>query len=103
MEVTKMGSKEQQKLTSEQEEMRLEEKKKRAEVFAKKRDGAMANLVSKVNALGDDALLDEFETAAYLGRSVQWLRLRRTTGATIPPVIKIGTGVRYRFGALKAA
>lgn len=99
-----MGSKVKQKMTPEQEEVRREEKrKKRAEVFAKKRDGAMANLVSKVNALGDDALLDEFETAAYLGRSVQWLRLRRITGATTPPVIKIGTGVRYRFGALKAA
>ncbi|UFS69470.1 hypothetical protein LPW11_16410 [Geomonas sp. RF6] len=81
-----------------------EKRRRRAEMFAEKRAGAMERLSSKVQALGDDALLDEFEAAAYLTKSVQWLRLDRLNGGVSPqvPYIKVGNGVRYRFGALKA-
>lgn len=78
------------------------DKDRRHEIFAAKRANAMNNLTAKVSALGDDALLDEFETAAYLSKSVQWLRNKRIYGGSIP-FVKIGNGVRYRFGSIKLA
>lgn len=74
---------------------------------AEKRGNAMANLTAKVAALGDDAMLDEYELCAYLGRSVQWARLHRTNngvgGGSLLPYKKIGAAVRYRLGDIKAA
>lgn len=73
---------------------------KRNERHAQKRQDAMGHLASKVAALGDDALLDEFEFAAYVGKSVQWARNRRVYGGSMP-YIKIGAAVRYRLGDIK--
>lgn len=75
---------------------------KRQERHTQKRAAAMVNLAAKVAALGDDALLDEYEYAAFVGKSVQWARNRRVYGNSAP-FIKIGNSVRYRLGALKAA
>ena len=75
---------------------------KRNKRHTQKRATALSNLAAKVAALGDDALLDEYETAAYYDKSVQWLRNRRIYGGG-PPVVRIGASVRYRLGALKAA
>lgn len=68
--------------------------------FTYKKQNAMANLAAKVAMLGDEALLDEFEFAAYVSKSVQWARLKRIRGGGFP-YIKIGPSVRYRFGAIK--
>lgn len=76
-------------------------RERRRVLFKEKRAGALASLGAKVAAVGDDALLDEFEAAAFLGCSVQTLRHRRSNGGTNPPSIKIGLAVRYRFGSIK--
>lgn len=78
---------------------------RRAELYEKHRATAFESLQRKIAALGDDAMLNEFEAAAFLDKSVQWLRNRRINGnrETYPPYSKIGGGVRYRFGSLKLA
>lgn len=82
-----------------------EYKPRREELYLEYKSAAHASLEAKVKALGDDALLTEFEAAAYLGKSVQWLRNRRIKGSrdTYPQAIKIGGGVRYRYGTLRQA
>lgn len=83
-------------------EKKLKERQRRRTIFKSKRANAMASLAAKVAALGDDALLDEFEYAAFVGRSVQWARLKRINHGG-HPTLKIGTAVRYRFGDIKTA
>lgn len=78
------------------------ERQRRRATHLKKTSEALGRLSAKVAALGDEALLDEYELAAYLGKSVQWLRNRRINGATMPRVIKVGQAVRYRLGDNKA-
>ena len=73
---------------------------KRHERHVAKKATATDRLAAKIAALGDEALLDEYEEAAYLGKSVQWLRNRRIYGGG-PPTLKIGGSVRYRFGDQK--
>ena len=75
---------------------------KRNERHAQKRAAALSNLAAKVAALGDDALLDEYEMAAFIDKSVQWLRNRRIYGKSLP-FRKIGNYVRYRLGDITAA
>jgi hypothetical protein len=65
-----------------------------------KKDSAAERLHHKLAAIGDDALLDEYETAAYLDNSVQTLRNWRMKGSGFP-FIKIGAAVRYRVGDIK--
>lgn len=76
--------------------------RRRAELHAQHQRDALEGLKLKVNAVGDDALLTEYEAAAYLGYSVQWMRNRRVYGGSVP-YVKIGGGVRYRFGEIKTA
>ena len=83
-------------------EVKTPERVKRTETHKRKIEHAMANLVAKVTALGDDAMLDEYELCAYLGRSVQWARNRRIYGGSLP-FRKIGAAVRYRMGDIKTA
>jgi hypothetical protein len=89
-----------------QKEMTVEEKQadrvKRHETHAAKRTTAMSRLAAKVDALGDDAMLDEYELCAFLGKSVQWARNRRIYGGSLP-FRKYGSAVRYRLGDIKAA
>lgn len=73
---------------------------KRHERHKNKQNRALEKLAEKVAALGDDALLDEYECAAFLGVSVQWLRNRRVYGGSLP-YVKVGQAVRYRLGDLK--
>ena len=87
------------KLTPEQ---KLEALEHRREVFCSKRANAMNSLSAKVAALGDDALLDEFEFAAFISKSVQWVRNRRVYGGSLP-FKRIGAAVRYRLGDIKDA
>ena len=78
-----------------------EEQAKRLERHYAKKESAQTKLHQKVAALGDDALLDEYEYSAYHGKSVQWTRNMRVNGGG-HPFIKIGNSVRYRFGNIKA-
>lgn len=73
---------------------------RRREIHQEKRNKALANVAEKIAALGDNALFDEYETAAYIGKSVQWVRNRRVYGNSLP-YVKIGNAVRYRFGSIK--
>jgi hypothetical protein len=78
-----------------------EQIKRMAQHYAKK-ESALEKLRQKLATIGDDALLDEYEEAEYLGKSVQWLRnMRMNCGG--PPFIKIGAAVRYRVGDTKAS
>lgn len=81
-------------------EVKTYDRERRLTKQKNKQVNALANLAKKVAAVGDDALLDEFETAAFLGVSVQWLRNRRVYGGSLP-YAKIGQAVRYRLGDLK--
>ena len=65
-----------------------------------KQDSAAERLQHKLAAIGDDALLDEYETAAYLDNSVQTLRNWRMKGSGLP-FLKVGAAVRYRVGDIK--
>lgn len=67
-----------------------------------KKAAAVERLRQKVEALGDEALLDEYEMAAYLDKSVQSLRNWRINGGLLP-FIKIGAAVRYRVADIKAS
>lgn len=78
------------------------DRQRRRATHTRKQSEALGRLSAKVAALGDEALLDEYELAAYLGKSVQWLRNRRINGATMPRFVKIGQAVRYRLGDNKA-
>jgi hypothetical protein len=73
---------------------------RRHEIHTTKKQNALAKLAAKVVALGDDALLDEYETAAYCDKSVQWLRNGRIYGGSLP-YVKIGNSVRYRLADIK--
>jgi hypothetical protein len=80
--------------------------KRRRETFLEKQAGAFENLSKKISALGEEALLDEFEMAALIGKSVQWVRSQRINGETNAgtiPYLKIGAAVRYRLRDIKAA
>ena len=89
------GHKIEQKIISNSE--KNDGRAKRNEAHLIKRSTAMMSLAAKVAALGDDALLDEYELCAYLGKSVQWARNRRIYGGSLP-FKKIGASVRYRLG-----
>lgn len=78
------------------------EREKRNERHTQKRQYAMNHLAEKVASFGDDALLNEYEYAAYVGKSVQWCRNRRIYGGS-HPFIKIGAAVRYRMRDIKTA
>jgi len=92
-------SKKKRDLTAEEKQA---DRVKRHETHTAKRTSAMSLLAAKVAALGDDALLDEYEYCAYVGKSVQWARNRRIYGGSLP-FLKIGAAVRYRLGDIKAA
>lgn len=87
-------------------QLSLEEKKadqtKRLVRHQAKKESAAERLHQKFQALGDAALLDEYEAAAYLSCSVQKLRLSRVNGGNLP-FLKIGAAVRYRLGDIKGA
>jgi hypothetical protein len=75
---------------------------KRKNLHRLKIETAAEKLRRKLADLGDEALLDEYETAEFLKKSVQWLRNRRIYGGSLP-FIKIGAAVRYRVADLKAS
>lgn len=83
-------------------EKRTSEQTKRLNRHYAKKETATVKMHQKISALGDDALLDEYELAAYFDKSVQWTRNMRVNGGGIP-YIKIGNSVRYKFGSIKAA
>ncbi|MGE0917921.1 hypothetical protein [Trichlorobacter lovleyi] len=75
---------------------------RRTELSKQHKAAAFDSLKHKIDAFGDDAQLNEYETAEYLSKSVQSLRNDRINGGKIP-YQKIGGSVRYRFGAVKLA
>ncbi|MGD9687845.1 MAG: hypothetical protein AB7U43_12835 [Desulfobacter sp.] len=77
------------------------EQAKRLERHRAKKETATDRLHQKFRSLGSDALLDEYEAAAYVGCSVQKLRMNRVRGGGLP-FLKIGAAVRYRLGDIKA-
>ncbi|MDD2736280.1 MAG: hypothetical protein PHF56_20300 [Desulfuromonadaceae bacterium] len=97
--MTTLQTKKQRKMTDAEKQA---DRVKRNEVHTTKRSSAMASLAAKYQNFGDDAMLDEYELCAYLGRSVQWARNRRIYGGSLP-FRKIGAAVRYRLGDVKAA
>lgn len=74
---------------------------KRLDRHREKKQQAAENLKQKIEACGDDAMLDEYEAGAYLDLSVQSLRNWRIYEGELP-YIKIGAAVRYRLGDIKA-
>lgn len=73
---------------------------KRLDRHRSKKSMAIEHLKQKVDACGDDALLDEYEAGAYLNISVQSLRNWRINCGPLP-YFKIGASVRYRLGDIK--
>lgn len=99
MEPTAPISAQEQNTTSEKKP-RTAEQQIRLERHHAKKSSATDQLRQKIEALGDDALLDEYEAAGYVGKSVQWMRNHRINGGGLP-FIKVGSAVRYRFGNIK--
>ena len=99
------AKKQKQKEMTEKEKHEM--RARRQETHKSKLADAMARLTSKFQTFGDDAMLDEYELCAYLGRSVQWARLHRINngegGGPLLPYRKIGAAVRYRLGDIKTA
>jgi len=87
---------------SENSQTKTTDQAKRLERHYAKKEAAADRLHQKMQTLGDEALLDEYEFAAFTDKSVQWARNKRVYGGSIP-FIKIGNAVRYRVADIKAS